>query len=190
MKIKTQIDLGIQFDFPFCNVKKSDLNDKKCKCEGIFQEFPSTIYLIAWAKIEVSSNIAKRGDKNIIIGTLFANLATLIRGICDLLQNTLNIVSRWCDQNELSINPEKTTMILFTRNRKIEGIRIPFIKEIPIKLANLVKYLGIIFDSKLLWIANLDSRIEKAIISYGNVVNPMAPHEDYHPKYFTGSILR
>src|SRR6202012_2092693 len=56
-------------------------------------------------------------------------------------------------------------MIIFTRKRKIDGIRIPKIKGIPIKLVYQLKYLGIILDHRLNWEANLDLRITIAIIS-------------------------
>ena len=56
-------------------------------------------------------------------------------------------------------------MILFTRKRKFETLKIPVIKGTPIKLVNEVNYLGIILDSKLNWKANLDSRIKKATVS-------------------------
>ena len=98
------------------------------------------------------------------------DLATILRGkfvnvLCDLLQTVLNIVSAWCDNNELSVNPEKTKMILCTRKRKITGLYIPLIKGIPIKLVDLVKYLGITLDCRLKWQANLDSRITTATIA-------------------------
>lgn len=80
-------------------------------------------------------------------------------------KTVLNIVSDWCEKNELSINPVKAKMILFIRKRKIEGLKIPIIKGIPITLVDIIKYLGIILDSKMLWIANIDLRIEKSTIA-------------------------
>lgn len=98
------------------------------------------------------------------------DLATLVRGkyvtvLCELLQTILNIVCKWCDENELSINPNKTQMIIFHRKRKIEGVKIPRIKGIEIRLVEVVKYLGIILDYRLYWIANLDARLQKATIA-------------------------
>lgn len=74
----------------------------------------------------------------------------------------LYTVSAWCDRNEL--DPTKTRMILFTKKRKIEDLNIPKI-DIPITVVYLIKYLGIILDYRLNWIANLDSRIEIATIA-------------------------
>lgn len=101
------------------------------------------------------------------------DIATILRGkfiptptLCDILQEVLNIVTRWCHKNELEINPGKTKMILFRKNKKkVEGIRIPTINSIPILLVNEVKYLGIILDYLLSWIPNIDNRIHKASIA-------------------------
>lgn len=98
------------------------------------------------------------------------DLATLIRGkfvrtLCEILQTILNIISQWCLENELQVNPEKTKMIIFTKRRNLDGIIIPKINGISIKIVNQVKYLGIILDSKLSWIPNIESRIEKATIA-------------------------
>lgn len=99
------------------------------------------------------------------------DLATILRGkyvptLCDILQGVLNKVSKWCSDNELEINPAKTKMILFRKNRKkLEGIRIPTINGIPILLVDEVKYLGIILDYSLSWIPNIDNRIHKATIA-------------------------
>lgn len=98
------------------------------------------------------------------------DLATLLRGkfvnvLCDLLQTVLNIVSKWCDDNELTVNPGKTKMILFSRRRKIEGLTIPKIKGVEILKVDSAKYLGITLDSGANWIPNLDSKLQKATIA-------------------------
>lgn len=69
--------------------------------------------------------------------------------LCDLLQKALNIVSEWCDNNGLSINPGKKKMIQLTWRNRVEGIKLPTIKGISKSLVDLVKYLGIILDCKL-----------------------------------------
>lgn len=56
-------------------------------------------------------------------------------------------------------------MILFSSKNKVEGLKIPTIKGIPIILVEFVKYLGIILDCKLNWIANIDYRLDKALIA-------------------------
>ncbi len=99
------------------------------------------------------------------------DLAVVVRGkfvptLCDILQSILNKVTNWCTKNELEINPNKTKMILFRKNRKsVEGLYIPKIKGKTILLVNEVKYLGIILDYLLSWIPNIDNRIQRATIA-------------------------
>lgn len=95
------------------------------------------------------------------------DLATVVRGkfiptLCDILQSTLNKISNWCIKNELSINPVKTKMVIFTNKRKIDGIKIPKINGIEIKHVMEVLYLGILLDSAMSWIPNIVRRIQIA----------------------------
>lgn len=66
-------------------------------------------------------------------------------------------------------------MILFAKNRNIQGLRIPTLNGVLIRLVDLVKYLGVTLDNKLDWMDNLDNRIQKATVAvwqcrkaYGN----------------------
>lgn len=124
---------------------------------------------LLWCLV-INELISILNDKGFQTEGFSDDLASLLRGkyvnvLCDLLQTILNIVSKWCDENELSINPAKTQMILFTRKRKIVGLKIPKIKGVEIKLVKYIKYLGIILDCGLYWIANLDARLQKATIA-------------------------
>ena len=119
---------------------------------------------LLWCLV-VNELITELNVKNFQTEAFSDDLGKFINVLCDLLQTALNIVTNWCDKNELNVNPEKTKMIIFTRKRKIDGIRIPKIKGIPIKLVYQLKYLGIILDHRLNWEANLDSRITIATIS-------------------------
>jgi hypothetical protein len=38
--------------------------------------------------------------------------------LCDRMQGALNCVENWCREKGLSVNADKTTMVLFTNNRK------------------------------------------------------------------------
>lgn len=51
------------------------------------------------------------------------DLVITVRGkflhtISDRMQYALNLITRWCEGNGLSVNPVKTEMILFTRRTK------------------------------------------------------------------------
>src|SRR6201996_7291449 len=100
---------------------------------------------LLWCLV-VNELITELNVKNFQTEAFSDDLGKFINVLCDLLQTALNIVTNWCDKNELNVNPEKTKMIIFTRKRKIDGIRIPKIKGIPIKLVYQLKYLGIILD--------------------------------------------
>jgi len=79
------------------------------------------------------------------------------------MQAALNRVQRWCDDHGLSVNPDKTEMVLFTRKRTLPGL-IPivfFSKEL--ERTKKVKYLEVVLDSKLTWSEHLDQKCKKAI---------------------------
>lgn len=52
-------------------------------------------------------------------------------------------------KGSLNISLSKTTMIAFTRRRKVGGLETLKLRSERIKLSEEVKYLGVIFDSKL-----------------------------------------
>lgn len=98
------------------------------------------------------------------------DLATLVKGkflhvLCEVLQTVLDKISAWCSKNELSVNPKKTKMVVFSRKRYSTVINIPKLNGVPIILAELVKYLGVILDWRLSWIPNLDNRIQRATMA-------------------------
>lgn len=82
--------------------------------------------------------------------------------ICDIMQRALISVEAWCIDNQLSVNPTKTNMLLHTRSRDKtlpRGIRL-FGEHLC--LTSEAKHLGVIIDEKLNWAANLEHRINKA----------------------------
>jgi hypothetical protein len=48
-----------------------------------------------------------------------------VRKFCDRMQETLNCVENWCREIGLSVNADKTTMVLVTNHRKIGGFYNP-----------------------------------------------------------------
>ena len=79
-----------------------------------------------------------------------------------IMQAALNRVQRWCEDHGLSVNPDKTEMVLFTRKRTLPGL-IPIVffgKEL--ERTNKVKYLGVVLDSKLTWSEHVDQKCKKA----------------------------
>lgn len=78
----------------------------------------------------------------------------------------------WCNQNELSINPNKAEAILFTRKYSTVHLKVLFFNESQIEMLSEVKYLSVILDSKLNWNSLLKERLNK---SFGNADELAAP---------------
>src|SRR3978361_777056 len=92
------------------------------------------------------------------------DLALLISGIstmtlCSIMNSTLREVEKWCISTGLTVNLDKSQLMRFTlkkTNIDLSPIKL-FGKDL--KLAENVKYLGIILDSKL----NMKAHIEESI---------------------------
>ena len=82
-------------------------------------------------------------DLEIVIRARDANTAS------SLAQRALNLVSRWCKEIGLSVNPAKTELVRFTRRRKLIGWKVVTFREIAIRPTEKVKHLGVILDAKL-----------------------------------------
>src|SRR5690606_2245336 len=78
-----------------------------------------------------------------------------------ILQQSLSLAKEWCTSQGLELNPAKTTVVPFTRLRKLD-FRIPKIGGQEVQLSNSVKYLGLLFDRHLTWNAHLEEKLRKA----------------------------
>jgi ribonuclease HI len=83
--------------------------------------------------------------------------------VSNTMQIALNKTEMWCKKENLLVNPDKTSMIMFTKKHedssnfnknKMFGKELSFVNE--------VKYLGVILDRKLTWNIHLDRQIERA----------------------------
>lgn len=91
----------------------SIVTTKRCPQCGVL---PPLLWLLV-----VNEILNKKLTK--ITSKLKASPTTILGGfnvnvLCGLLQTVVNLVSEWCDNNELCIDPNKTTMILFTRRTR------------------------------------------------------------------------
>ena len=84
-------------------------------------------------------------DLAIVIRARDANTAS------SLEQPALNLVSRWCREIKLSVNPAKTELVRFTRRRNLVGWKDVVFQGIVIRPTEEVKHLGVILDAKLNW---------------------------------------
>lgn len=61
--------------------------------------------------------------------------------LSQVMKSALRIVEKWCADNGLSINPQKTKLVLFTNKRKIRKLNLPKLNGIQLTLADHVKFL-------------------------------------------------
>lgn len=95
------------------------------------------------------------------------DLAIMISGLfestlCEKMQKALRVVEEWCHRHSLSVNPNKTELVLFTRKTKMPKLELPRLFGTSLNLSKEVKYLGIWLDSKLIWGKQLDHVTTKA----------------------------
>jgi len=82
--------------------------------------------------------------------------------VSGLIQWALYSVELWCGRLGLSVNPDKTGLVAFTRKRKLTG---PFELRLfdgTLQRSTSFKYLGVILDSRLKWKENIDAKMRKA----------------------------
>ena len=71
-------------------------------------------------------------------------------------------VQTWCDKVGLSVNPDKTGFIVFTRKGKLPCFSEPHFFGVTLCRSMPVKYLGEVLDSQLTWREHVDVKVRKA----------------------------
>ncbi len=79
------------------------------------------------------------------------------------MQGSLRVVDSWCKTKGLSVNPEKTEVLLFTRKRKTVGVVRLEYQGVKLNLTKEVKYRGVILDDKLTWKAHMRAQVRKGL---------------------------
>jgi len=82
--------------------------------------------------------------------------------VSGLMQWALSTVEIWCSEVGLSVNPDKTGLVAFTRKRKLHGVFEPRLSRVKLSLSGSVKYLGVILDSRLTWKEHVEVKVRKA----------------------------
>ena len=82
--------------------------------------------------------------------------------VSELIHQALHTVKLWCDKLSLSINPNKTGLVAFTRKRKLPGFSEPRLFGMTLHRSLSFKYLGVILDSWLTWKEHMDVNVRKA----------------------------
>lgn len=126
---------------------------------------------ILWCMV-VDSLIKKLNEQGIFAQGYSDDLTILVRGkfestLGDRVRTSMRIVEGWCQESGLKVNPDKTSLVLFSRRYTgfdlVGNFRF-FGKNID--LGNQVKYLGVILDRKLNWIAHVKDRAQKALTAF------------------------
>ena len=114
------------------------------------------LYLIYMCQMpRVQSTLSQFADD-----TALWQYARKCRDACKRLQTDLDKITRWCTQWRVTLNPDKTQVLLFTRQRDtpppltLNGAPIPYTKD--------ATFLGVKFTSSLCWKAHIDGLRAKA----------------------------
>src|SRR6218665_1360378 len=102
--------------------------------------------------------------------SLYADDSYLWRSVRNLififseLQKQINAISKWCNKWGFKINEDKTVAMIFTRKSVTKysnlGIKI---NGRTLNIVNKVKFLGLIFDSRLTWKEHIQHLVSKSI---------------------------
>jgi len=79
-----------------------------------------------------------------------------------LMQWALSTVEAWCNEVGLTVNPDKTGLVAFTKKRKLQGFFEPYFFGARFSLSGSVKYLGVALDSWLTWREHVEVKVKKA----------------------------
>lgn len=61
--------------------------------------------------------------------------------LCTLMISVISIVGKWCTDNGMSINEQKTKLVLFTTKRKLSRMNLPKLNAVELSLAEQVTFL-------------------------------------------------
>ncbi|XP_062716992.1 retrovirus-related Pol polyprotein from type-1 retrotransposable element R1 isoform X2 [Aedes albopictus] len=94
------------------------------------------------------------------------DIVVIVRGkfdntVFNRMQEALRFTLVWCKNEGLNINPSKTTIVPFTRRRKISISELK-LGDVELSLSLDVKFLGVVLDSKLCWHKHVEKQLEKA----------------------------
>ncbi|EFA13487.1 putative RNA-directed DNA polymerase from transposon BS-like Protein [Tribolium castaneum] len=85
---------------------------------------------------------------------------------CLTLQNNINAVVKWCNENRLYLNPSKCNVMSYTKKREFLEF-VYDISSVTLHRTFIIKDLGVIFDTELAFSEHIRDVTARAIKSYG-----------------------
>ena len=121
---------------------------------------------LLWCLV-VSNLLARLNEGNVYTQGYADDICLLAVGkfhntVSGLIQWALHTVEEWCGGLCLSVNPDKTGLVAFTRKRKLPGFFEPRLFGKILHRSMSVKYLVVILDSHLTWKEHVDVKVKKA----------------------------
>jgi ribonuclease HI len=80
--------------------------------------------------------------------------------INDKIKENLLLLTNWCDEWGFQISPQKTQGIIFSKKRVFLPEKL-YINDVPIQFTQSVKYLGVIFDTHLIFAQHINYIVQK-----------------------------
>ena len=96
-------------------------------------------------------------------------------------QIVLDAIELWCNEAGLSINPTKSTVVIFTHRHNIVLDKPLTYQGAPLPVKTTVKYLGIHLDSKLSWTTHLSNKILAVNIQQSKLKTIASRHWGLNP---------
>jgi hypothetical protein len=82
--------------------------------------------------------------------------------VSGLMQWALLTLETLCNEVGLSVNPDKTELIVFSMTRKLPGFFKSLFFRVTLSRHSSVKYLRVILDTRLTWREHVDVNVRKA----------------------------
>lgn len=92
------------------------------------------------------------------------------------MNEAMKIVENWCNETGLSVNPDKTVMMKFSKGNKDKALTAIKIYGKNIQRVNNFKYLGIVFDENFKWGLHIDNAVEKGRKAFWACRNMLSKH--------------
>jgi ribonuclease HI len=170
-------------------VIRTGLVDRGCPQGGVLPP-------ILW-NITVDDLLTKLNGAGCIAVGFADDIALLISGAFEeilgqLMQRIFKLVEEWCAGTGLSVNPDKTGLVLFTK-RRITAFSEPRLFGKQLTRNKVVKYLGVIIDEKLTWREHIQERVNKAIKVFWRCRNAFGKNWGLKPSvlyWMYGAIVR